>query len=58
MRAFIGRDTQPVQAIEDFLLSACYKTLLVGVFDAQDKIAAMLAGEHPVEERGARSADV
>ena len=38
--------------------SASYVALLVGVVDAQDELAAVLAGEQPVEQGGADAADV
>src|SRR5688500_13025691 len=38
-RAFIGLHTAPTQAIKDVLLSAFYKTGLVGIFNTYNKIA-------------------
>ena len=58
VRAFIPIEAQPAQPVHDGLDGPPHGALLVGVLDAQNKPAAMLAGEQPVIERGARPADV
>ncbi len=56
--AFVPVETHPAQGIDKSLHGPLHGALLVGVLDAQDELAAVLAGEHPVVERGARPADM
>src|SRR5262245_3260666 len=51
-------EAQPLQTFEDSPNHLFTGALDVGVFDAEDEFAAGLAGEQPVEQRGARPADV
>ena len=58
LRALVPIDPQPAQAIEDAGDHLGLRALDVGVFDAQDERAAVTAGIQPVEESGARAADM
>ena len=49
---------EPRQAVENGVDRRLGRTRTVGIFDAQQELAAMMAGEQPVEERGAGAADV
>ena len=49
---------QPLQAVEDVGGVLRLAALLVGVFDAQEELTALAAGEQPVEHRRAGCADV
>ena len=51
-------EAQPAEALEDAGHHVGRRALDVGVLDAQDERAAGAAGVQPVEERGARAADV
>ena len=57
-RAFVPRKPEPAQAVEDDVHGFLGVASGVGVFDAQDERAAGVAGVKPVEERGARAANV
>ena len=58
IRPLVPIQPQPAQAIEHRLDQLGAGAVGVSVFDAQDKDAALIAGEEPVEERRARAADV
>src|SRR3982750_4494240 len=51
-------EAEPAEAVEDGLQRLGDVALLVGVVDAQDELAAVLAGEQPVEKGRADAADV
>ena len=51
-------EAEPAQVLEDALLGLLGRSLGVGVLDAEDEGAVVAAREQPVEERGARVADV
>src|SRR5262245_56286671 len=51
-------EAEPLQTFENSPDHLFAGALDVGVFDAEDEFAAGLAGEQPVEQRGARPADV
>jgi hypothetical protein len=53
---FVGIEAQPVQAFKYSLDHRLGGALNVGVLDAKNVHAAVLAREQPVEESGARSA--
>ena len=57
-RAFVPVESQPSQHVLDpqhpFVTGAC----LIGVLDAQDEGSPVVTSEEPVEQRGARRADV
>ena len=57
-RAFVPVKSEPAQAVEDDVHSFLRIARGVGVLDAEDERAAGMAGVEPVEERGARAADV
>ena len=56
--ALVKVDAQPLQVVEDGLGRLLGGAFLVGVFKAEDKLAAVVAGEGPVEQGGAGAADV
>ena len=57
-RAFVPIEAEPAQAVEDDVHGLLRIARGVGVLDAEDERAAGVAGVKPVEERGARAADV
>ncbi len=57
-RAFIPIDAEPAKAVDDALDEFGLVALGVGILDAQDHGAALMASEEPVEESGARAAYV
>ncbi len=56
--AFVPVETEPFQAVIDDLHGLDGVARLVGVLDAQDERATGVPGVEPVEQRGARPADV
>ncbi|MCY1279971.1 hypothetical protein D9M71_54020 [compost metagenome] len=58
IRAFVPLDAEPAQGIEDLLLGLAGGAQLVGVFDAQDELTAVLARETQVEQGNVGSAHV
>lgn len=56
--AFIEVDAEPFERFDDVVFSTRYKTRRVGVFDAENKVATVLASEEIVVERGANAANV
>jgi hypothetical protein len=57
-RPFIPVEPQPTKSVEDAVHHLSRRSLEVRVLDAKHERAAVTAGEQPVEERGARAADV
>ena len=55
---FVPVQAQPAQGVEQHEVGVLGVALGVGVLDAEDEGAAVVACEGPVEERGARHADV
>ena len=55
---FVPVETQPAQALEDGLDAGLGVALDVGVVQAQDHGAVIVAGKEPIEDKGARAADV
>src|SRR5439155_7275839 len=55
---FVPVQPEPPQAVENAFDHLGRRAFDVGVFDTEDERAAMPAREEPVEERGARAADV
>src|SRR5206468_11823231 len=51
-------EAQPGEPVEDHLRMLVGRARLVGVFDAQQELAALVAGVQPVEERRAGASDV
>jgi hypothetical protein len=49
IRTFVKWDTQPAQAVHDLLFGAFHKSLLVGIFETQNKLTACLAGKQIIE---------
>ena len=58
LRPFIPVETEPAQPVEDAVDHFVRRALDIRVFDPQDEHAAEAPSEEPVEERGARTADV
>jgi hypothetical protein len=56
--ALVPVDADPAQRGHDVVGCALDEALLVGVLDAQDELAAVVARGQPVEEGGAHPADV
>ena len=56
--ALVEADAEPVHGLDDVLFGAGHEAAAVGVFDAQDHLAAEVAGEEVVVESGADAADV
>src|SRR5262245_37659558 len=56
--AFVPFETHPVQVLDNGALGFLRRPLRVGVFDPQDEGAALASRQQPVEEGGARVADV
>src|SRR5262249_28265497 len=58
LRTFVPLESEPPHAVEDPFHHFVRRSLDVGVCEAQHEHAAVAAGEEPVEERGARTADM
>ena len=58
VRALIPVEAEPGQRLEDGGFAFRRRTGLVGVFDAQDELAALALGEGAVEQRDVSGADV
>ncbi len=58
VRAFGPGDAQPVQRIENLLFGLTGRAQLIGVFDPQDELTAMLLGEAVVEQGDVGGANV
>ena len=53
-----GRDPEPFQSLQDHLGRSFRAALAVGVLDAEQEFAAVVAGEQIIEQRGAGAADM
>ena len=51
--AFVDRDAAPFERLHDIALRSRYESVRIGVFDAKDKVAAVLAREKVVVQRRA-----
>ncbi len=58
VRTFIPLQPKPAQRVENLLLGGSAGAHLVGIFDTQDKLAAVLAGKALIEQRNVGGADV
>src|SRR5437868_5640143 len=58
MRPFIPIQSEPPQSLVDGRRGFLRVTRAVGIFDPQNKCAAVMSSEEPVKERGPRPADV
>src|SRR6266702_7548995 len=54
----VAVEAQPGEAVEDHLRVLVGRASLVGVLDAQQELAALVAGVQPVEEGRAGASDV
>jgi hypothetical protein len=57
-RRLVGREAEPGEALQDDVHGLLGAALAVGVLDAQEEGAAMVAGEEVVEQGGAGAADM
>lgn len=55
---FVGLESTPGKAVQDILLRSLYIAALVGVFDTEDKVAFMLAGEKIIVENRSDASQV
>ncbi|MNN13631.1 hypothetical protein D3C81_1266690 [compost metagenome] len=58
VRTFAPLDTEPAQGVEDLLFGLAGRTQLVGIFNTQDELAAVLLGKAVVEQGDVGGADV
>src|SRR5690349_15364115 len=58
IRALVPVQAEPAQIAQDRRVGVGRGALDVGILDAEDERPMMAAGEQPVEQRGARVADV
>ena len=56
--AFINHDAHPGKGFQDVFFGAGHEAVLVGVLDAQEHLAAQLAGQQVVVQRRAHAANV
>ena len=56
--AFVPGEADPLEGVEDHLLGGGDEAGAVGVLDAEDELAAALAGEEVVEQADVGGADV
>src|SRR5690606_16493026 len=56
--AFVPLDTEPAQCVVELAFGFAGRAQLAGVLDAQDELAAMLAGEAEVEQRDVGGTDM
>jgi len=57
-RALVPVDAEPFQAVEDRVDRLLRRALEIGVFDAKDESATVVASVRPGKQRRARAADV
>ena len=57
-RLLVVIETQPIEPVEDGIDRFRRGPGLVGILDPQQRLAAVMAREQPVEQRGARAADM
>src|SRR5581483_1746611 len=58
VRPFVPLQAQPVQPIQNTAERFLAGALLIGILDAQDELTTVTVGKQPVEQCGARAADV
>src|SRR5579864_7301232 len=58
IRPFIPIEPKPLQICDQLAFKACLAAVHVGVFDAEHHRSALLPRKQPVEQSGARIADV
>ena len=58
MRAFVPIDPEPLESLINRSRGFLGIAFGVGVFDAQNQFAAVVVNEKPIEQSGARAADV
>ena len=56
--ALVEFDAQPLERLDDVFLCSRHEAARVGVFNAEDEVAAMLTGKEVVVERGTNTADM
>ncbi len=57
-RSFVPVDTDPAEPVEDAFDGVLDVPLLIGVVNPEQKLAAVMSGEQPVEEGRSNSANV
>ena len=57
-RTFVPVDSEPAEAVEDWLECRFDVSLLIGVIDPQDELSLVMASEQPVEQSSANAADM
>ena len=58
LRPFVPVNVQPAQAVQNGLDRSLNQPVLVGIFNAYNKLSAMVTGEKPVEQCGSDVADM
>ena len=58
VRTFVPVEPEPAQSVIDRLRGLGGVTGLIRILDPEHELAAVMTGEEPVEERGARTANV
>ena len=58
MHALVELDAKPVESLDNILFGTRHETGLVGVFDSENHLAALLTGEKVVVEGGKHTTDV
>ncbi len=56
--SFIKLNAEPIKTLHDVFFSTGHKPTAVGVLDAENHVASMLAGEEIVEKRSADTSNV
>ena len=56
--ALVELDAEPLERLDDVFLCSRHEAARVGVFNAEDEVAAMLTGKEVVVERGTNTADM
>jgi hypothetical protein len=57
-RTLVRLESAPGETVQDILFCARYIAALVGVFDAEDKVALMLPGKQVIVENGSDASQV
>ena len=57
-QTFVNADAQPIEGLQDILLSARHKTRRVGILNTQEHVSAVLTGKQVIVQSGTYTADV
>ena len=55
---FVDLNTDPVEGFDDVFFGTRHKAILIGIFDAQEHLAAHFPGEQVIIEGGAHPANM